>query len=79
MTDNRYKVDYTTVRFPWCDVSGGNDMRRVEDTITAYYDDEADAETSAVRFLGTKTRLGALISASKVFSPEGKLLNEFEF
>ena len=63
MTEHQYKVDYTT----------DNGI------ISAFYDDEHNAETSAVRLLGTETRSGALVTASKVFSPEGVLLNEFEF
>lgn len=63
MTEYQYKVDYIT--------DAG--------VISAFYDDEYGAETCAVRLLGTETRSGAVISASKVFSPEGNLLNEFEF
>ena len=63
MNEYQYKVDYIT----------DNGI------ISAFYDDEYNAETSAVRLLGTETRSGAVISASKVFSPEGELLNEFEF
>jgi len=62
MTEYQYKVDYTT--------EAG--------VISAFYDDEYGAETCAVRLLGTETRSGHLVTASKVFSPEGKLLNEFE-
>jgi len=67
MTEYQYRVDYSTEAEDGC-----------YGLISAFYDDEYSAETCAVRLLGTETRSGHLVTASKVFSPEGKLLNEFE-